>query len=365
MLRRTFSLIGALLVCACASATTSPAAAAGYAAQFDAVWPRYDAMYPYFDYKRVNWDSLRAVFRPRAAAATSEQEVANVVRDMLGQLRDVHAWLVSPNGSSVATFSPTAFVNWRSDVWQKYIRVYAWQQQATNLGYGRIEGIPYVAIGAWNTTQFNAGTVDAMLEQFKDAPAMVIDVRMNGGGNSALADSVAARFFDADHVATYVRFRNGPLHSDFGPLQASHVSPRGSWQFRKPVLLLVGRGCFSSNEEFIAAMSQLSNVTIAGDTTGGGSGNPALFDLGEGWQYSVPRWIEYTAAMQVVEWNGLAPGVVVRVTAADFDGGIDPVLEYAAKWAATVQGRVADQNRRPNSRGAFSPLLSGSSAPLI
>ena len=243
-----------------------------------------------------------------------------------------------------STYSPTAFVNWRSDVWKTYAGRYGWQQQQTNWGYGRIAGIPYFVFGAWNTAQFSAGAVDAALEQFKNAPAMVIDVRMNGGGNSALADSVASRFFDTNRTATFVRYRNGPKHSDFGPLQSASVSPRGAWQFRKPVLLLVGRGCFSSNEEFIAAMSQLPNVTIVGDTTGGGSGNPSLFVLGGGWQYSVPQWIEYTAAMQVVEWRGIAPGIVVPASTADFDAGRDPVLDFAATWATTVQQRAVETN---------------------
>jgi hypothetical protein len=338
--RRLYSypaVLCALLVSSCSS-STEPTAPNDLVAQFDAVWSRYDSTYPYFDYKLVNWDSLAAVYRPRAAAATSEQELATVVRDMLGELRDVHAWLTAPNGSSVSTYSPTAFVNWRSDVWQVYIRRYAWQQRPTNWGYGSIAGVPYFVFGAWNTAQFNAGAVDAAFEQFKNAPAMVIDVRMNGGGNSALADSIASRFFDSSRVATYVRYRNGPKHSDLGPLQPSRVSPRGSWQFRKPVLLLVGRGCFSSSEDFIAAMSQLPYVTVVGDTTGGGSGNPTMVDLGGGWQYSVPRWIEYTAAMQVVEWKGIAPNIVVPASAADFDAGRDPVFDFAIQWA-TAHGQ--------------------------
>ena len=341
---RALAFVGALLVCSCSSETTAPPSQNDFVSQFDAVWSKYDSTYPYFDYKHVNWDSLRTVYRARAVAATSEQELANVVRDMLGQLRDVHSWLIAPNGSSVSTYSPATLVNWRSDVWQSYVRGYGWQQQQTNWGYGRVEGVPYFVFGSWNPAQFNAAAVDAALEQFKSAPALIIDVRMNGGGNSALADSIAARFVDSTRVATYVRYRNGPMHTDFGALQAARVSPRGAWQFRKPVLLLIGRGCFSSNEEFIAAMSQLPNVTVVGDTTGGGSGNPAMFDLGGGWQYSVPRWIEYTAAMQIVEWKGIAPSIVVPTKAADFDAGIDPVLEYAARWATTVQGQRVTQN---------------------
>jgi len=327
------ALAGAILVCACSGATSPADAPRDFGGQFDAVWSRYDGTYPYFDYKHVNWDSLRAVYRPRAEAATSEQELANVVRDMLAPLRDVHAWLTAPDGSPLATYSPTAFVNWRADVWQAYGRRHAWQSQPTNWVYGRIAGIPYFAFGQWNPSQISAAAVDAALEQFKDAPAMVIDVRMNGGGNSALALSVAARFYDASRIASYVQYRNGPGHGDLGPLQPTVVAPRGAWQFRKPVLLLVGRACFSSNETFIAAMSQLPNVTVVGDTTGGGSGNPAMYDLGGGWQYSVPRWIEYTATMQIVEWNGIAPRIVVPASAADFDAGRDPVLDFAEQWA--------------------------------
>ena len=45
-------------------------------------------------------------------------------------------------------------------------------------------------------------------------------------------------------------------------------------------------------------MREFPNVTLAGDTTVGASGNPAFYDLGGGWQYSVSRWIETTANLR-------------------------------------------------------------------
>ena len=176
--------------------------------------------------------------------------------------------------------------------------------------------------------------MDAALEQFRSAPAMIIDVRMNGGGSDALAYAVAGRFFDATRVVDYIQYRNGPGHSDFGPAQSRTVGPRGSWQFTRPVLLLIGRGCFSSNESFIAAMRELPNVTVVGDTTGGGSGNPITYPLGGGWSYTVPRWIEYTPQMQIIEWQGIAPKTVIPVSAVDWSAARDPVLDYAIAWAA-------------------------------
>src|SRR5262249_41375080 len=163
--------------------------------------------------------------------------------DMIAPLRDVHAWMVNPAGNQVSTYTPEKFVNWNRDVWFSYMRRFDWQQQPTNWGYARSGTVPIVYFGQWRPSQFTSAAVDAVLENFRSAPAMIIDVRMNGGGDSQLALAVAARFFDATHVVSYVQYRSGPKHSDLGPRQPVTVSPRGDWQFRKPVLLLVGRGC--------------------------------------------------------------------------------------------------------------------------
>jgi C-terminal processing protease CtpA/Prc len=91
----------------------------------------------------------------------------------------------------------------------------------------------------------------------------------------------------------------------------------------------VGRFCASSNESFIAAMRELPNVTVIGDQTGGSTGNPQTFTLGGGWSYSVSRWIQYSASMQVIEDQGIAPAVVVPASPVDFQNGRDPVLDWA------------------------------------
>ena len=158
-----------------------------------------------------------------------------------------------------------------------YVTRWGWQSQIRDWGYSRIGSVPYLVFGQWLTSDFSSAAVDSVLELFRDAPAIIIDVRMNSGGDESLALSVASRFYDMARVATYVRYRNGPRHSDLGPFQPLVVDRRGSWQFTKPVLVLVGRGCFSSTEAFVAAMRVLPNVTVVGDTTGGGSGNPRTF----------------------------------------------------------------------------------------
>lgn len=307
------------------------------------MWARYDRIYAEFDYKGVNWDSLRTVYRPSAVSASSEADLAAAVGSMLGSLRDVHAWLTDPSGHVVATYEPTAFVNWRQDVWLQYLPRLAWRQVRTNLGFGTIGAVPYVAVGQWNPSQISIGAIDSIVDLFRTAPGFIIDVRMNGGGDNSLAYAMAERFYDADRTAGYVQYRNGPRHSDLTPLTATTLSPRGPWQFSKPVLVLSGRGCFSSTEDFLSAMQVLPNVTIAGDTSGGGSGNPETDALGGGWTYTIPRWLAYTAGKQIVEWRGIAPAVHVGATAIDLAAGHDAVLDYAIGWANNLPQPLASR----------------------
>ena len=97
----------------------------------------------------------------------------------------------------------------------------------------------------------------------------------------------------------------------------------------RSVLLLIGRGCVSSNETFIAAMRELPNVTLVGDRTAGASASPGTFPLAGGWTYTVSRWIAYTADNQVIEDVGISPRVFVTASPGDLIEGRDPVLDWA------------------------------------
>jgi C-terminal processing protease CtpA/Prc len=110
--------------------------------------------------------------------------------------------------------------------------------------------------------------------------------------------------------------------------------------------VLSGRAVYSSNESFISAMRELPNVTILGDTTGGATGNPAQHALGDGWQYSVSRWIEWTADRRVIEWNGIPPDVLVAWDMSAVQAGRDPVLEAAiSRLVASVHEATSVRNR--------------------
>jgi hypothetical protein len=316
--------------CSSGGSPTAPSAPpADFAAQFDSLWSTFDREYSYFVYKQIDWNAIRETFRPRAIAATDQLGFIGVIREMLGRLHDSHVVLRNPGGASLATHDPQYFVNWDRSVWQQYIGRANWTQGQGEWGYGVLDGVPYIAIQGWSATSIRAADFDAAFERFRNAPMLILDVRMNGGGGDQAAFEVAGRFAPTSVVTGYVRYRSGPSHADFGPPINRVLNPRGAWQYAGRVLLLIGRRSASSNESFIAAMRHLPNVTLVGDQTAGSSASPATFPLASGWTYTVSRWIEYTADGQVIEDVGISPHVFVPTAAGDFAQGRDPVLDWA------------------------------------
>jgi hypothetical protein len=330
MLRIALLCFCGLTIGACGSghSPTGPTPSSDFASQFDALWSTFDREYSYFEHKRIDWNAMRAAYRPPAVAAGDHDAFIDVIRGMLANLHDLHVVIRDPGGRTIPTYDPQTFTNWNRAVFDQYRARANWTQGAIDWGHGVLDGMPYIAIGGWGSNAIRSADFDAAFERYRGAPAIILDVRPNGGGNDALAFEIAGRFTPATITLGYVKFRNGPAHTDFGSPTPRTVSPRGSWQYGGRVYLLIGRRCASSNESFIAAMDRLPTVTLVGDRTAGATGNPGTFNLADGWTYTVSRWVESTADNRIIEDNGLEPDVYVPVSAADFARGQDPVLDW-------------------------------------
>jgi hypothetical protein len=72
---------------------------------FEAVWNRVNNAYPFLDFKKINWDSIYTVYRPRAEAAKGD-EFYFILGDLLAELEDGHVYYKVPGGSKVYPFYP-------------------------------------------------------------------------------------------------------------------------------------------------------------------------------------------------------------------------------------------------------------------
>ncbi len=340
---------------------SAPLASAQFLAQFDTLWTRFDEVYPSFDYKRVDWNAQRALYRPRVERVRSQSEFIALASEMLEPLKDLHVWFTDPRGQTVSTFRPQHVANFDANRWEHALRDAAYLERSTGLGSAVVGGFGYMFVKQWNDA-VDVAALDIELSRMRDLPGVVIDVRANAGGSDATALAFASRFASRMFAASYVQVRNGPRHDDLDSPSARTISPRGPWQYTRPVVVIAGRAGFSATETFVAAMRLLPNVTVIGDTTGGASGNPATFALGNGWTFTVPQWIEYGPDRQPIEWRGVAPHIAMTWLPSLYERDRDPLVDAAVGILAELNGvfRVAP----PMPSGRIDESVTGSASSL-
>jgi C-terminal processing protease CtpA/Prc len=74
-------------------------------------------------------------------------------------------------------------------------------------------------------------------------------------------------------------------------------------------------------------MRELPNAIIVGDTTGGGTGNPVMRELPNGWNFRLSTAYAETADNMLVDGKGIIPDVIVQTSVADSIAGLDRIIE--------------------------------------
>jgi hypothetical protein len=314
-------------------------------ADFDAVWSAVDLVYPYLEFKGIDWEDIHADYRPRAERANGDDGHV-VLLEMLGELKDGHVWLRPPGGTHIplqqgwfdngdgriAPYIGPRF--WRdTDVWSADLLLGYLDPDSIHIdedslvGYAiREDRIGYLRITAFMPHEITPH-FDAAVDYLRNTRAVIVDVRHNPGGNGDTIREVVGRFLaePLDGIEVYVLGEPSPW-----PL----IQPRGPFQYTNPVVVLINGRSFSGAEAFAEMMKQLPHVTAVGDTTGGGSGGaddlaPGIFQLPSGAEIGVPTVDLRRYDGLPWEWLGIPPDIRVEQTEADRANGRDMQLEYA------------------------------------
>jgi len=306
------------------------------AAAFDQLWEAFDRDYAMFVLRpEVDWAKLREQYRPKALASKSTQEFAEVCADMLKPLRDLHVWMTVA-GVNVPVFNRPRSANSNPSA---HHAILGDLKQAGRVQWAITpDKIGFIAIYGWNTGPEIPAQCDEALEEMRDTRGLIIDVRLNGGGDEPTAGKVAGRFLQKEFVYAYSQYRNGPSHTNLTEKYERKVTPRGPWRYNRPVVLLIGQKCMSSNESFIAMMSGDPDCTIMGDHTCGSSGNPRIVKLPLDMTVSVPRWIDYLPDGKPLDERGFQPQVPFKPASGAFEGERDDLLIAALERLRQTPG---------------------------
>ncbi len=339
----------ALLLGSLASACSDPSGVViDGVADFETAWAAVDSVYPFFEFKDIDWADVHATYRPRAEQAAGG-EVLVVLIEMLGELRDGHARLDPPAGTRVPLqegwygssdgpiwpyMGPRVGRDmdvWRADLLLNYLDPDSIHiDQDSLIGYAiRDDGIGYLRIAEFMPHEITSD-FDAALAYLRNTRALIVDVRHNTGGNHDTIREFVGRFLTQPIPALEV-YILGELYP-WTPVQ-----PRGPFQYTKPVVVLINGRSFSGAEAFAEMMKQVPHVTAVGDTTGGGSGTvsnsaPGIFRLPSGTEIRVPTGDVLRYDGLPWEWLGIPPDIRVEQTETDRANGRDRQLEFAIEF---------------------------------
>lgn len=103
--------------------------------------------------------------------------------------------------------------------------------------------------------------VDAALLRFRDTAGLIIDVRENGGGDTAVARPIMGRFITKTKPYARMRRRDG---DGLSAPWTETVEPRGPFTYRQPVAVLTTRWSASMAEGFPMGMRGIGRGLIVG-----------------------------------------------------------------------------------------------------
>ncbi|GCD77212.1 peptidase S41 [Thermaurantimonas aggregans] len=251
---------------------------------FDYLWNEVDKKYSYFELKNIDWNAVRDTLRPKLSSQSSEFELFEILATMLNALRDDHTNLVAPFNVSRFNIELRSPANYNARTVQQYYVPNGWVTGPffhDFLAGGQVGYIRYSSF----MSSFSGQQLDFVLNRYKDTKGIILDLRSNGGGSVFNVPLLLSRFTNERVLAGYTITRNGPGHSDFSKRESFYITPDGSVRYLKPVMVLIDKGSYSATTFFAVLSLALPNLTLIGDTTGGGGGLPNGGQLPNGWRY--------------------------------------------------------------------------------
>jgi carboxyl-terminal processing protease len=299
---------------------------------FEYLWKTFDRYYGIFLPKRVDWDLLYKVYRPRVTPKTTDDELFDIMAGMLGHLNDNHVRLASPKRQfGAGVLQQTKNEGFSLDLIKtKYLKNNFQQALGGRFQYGFLDdAVGYFHFFGFQGVAQSGAVVDEILEKFKECRGLVIDIRNNFGGDDQVGKAIAGRFADKKRLYMITQIRNGESHDAFTEPKYFYAEPTGPRQFTKPIVVLIHRYSVSAADNFALAMRVLPHAALVGDITSGCQADARGDRLPNGWTFSIPYTLFVDQDGFCWEGIGIPPDLRQINTSEDIAQGRDKVVELA------------------------------------
>ena len=305
-----------------------------YLKEFDQTWDFVNTVYPYFSLKNVDWDDVYAIYRPKVDNQKGD-EFYNLLINMLAELKDGHIYIKTPGGQKISVFTPPRKIKdqyaYNPLVVRNYFDQDLFVTAVGGMEYGITKNnIGYIYISSFGSASNFIGSFQGAMNSIRNTDGLILDVRHNRGGDGVNANYVVSRFI----VEPLISLDSYVLGEK---TDSSSIQPSVQYGYFNPVIVLINGVSYSAAESFAEMMKQVENVTVIGDTTGGGSAGyysnnfPASgnLDLSNG-------ILVHVGTMDIRRYDGLpfegigiSPDILIRQSEDDILSGHDLQLEAA------------------------------------
>ncbi|MGH7151800.1 MAG: S41 family peptidase, partial [Planctomycetota bacterium] len=285
----------------------------------------------YRDLRGVDWTAAFAEASPTLEASETPAAFAREAARLLARAGDLHV-TVRVGDRVLGTASRSVTPN--CDLARLDALVPGWKRHNDAVATGRFEdGVGYVAITTWSPADRRwLDPVYAALDELAGGGGLVVDVRLNSGGDELLARDFAACFVPAPAVYSRNAYRDPSSPDGFTRPIDRVVEPRKDrTPFPGKVAVLMGVANMSSCESFLLMMKQVPSCRTFGGRSYGSSGNPKPHELGNGVTAFLSSWKDMCPCGVPLEGVGIYPDEEVKADREALARG-DPVLDAALAW---------------------------------
>ena len=297
----------------------------------NALWEIIDLRYCFVSYKEkelgFNWADIRDKYMAQVTPEMTRLQLFEVLCNMLAELRDGHVNLyTSADVGRYWNWKDDYSLNMDAELQDSYLgKDY---MIAGGLRYRILDdNIGYIVCGSFSSG-FGDGNLDDVLYQLRLCRGLILDIRSNSGGDLTYCERLCQRFAHEKTLVGYTMHKTGKGHDDFSDPEPEYIEPSKGLRWQKRTVVLTNRSCYSAANTFVRDMKEMPDVTVMGDSTGGGSGLPFSSELPIGWSVRFSACPSLDANMQHTEF-GIAPDIKCSLDDTKAAQGIDSMIETA------------------------------------
>lgn len=239
------------------------------------------------------------------AGWTLEIEQPERVVETVGAPRHAHALLSGRRAIALAGVDQREFTAVSPDgarrAWTEHAAPFTDDQllESSTMSAGGL----YLRLHNWIEGRDLDERLDALLQEHRMEPALVLDLRGNTGGSLVMAQRWRKKFLRRRTLLGTIRYTRGDgSMSDHLELWDE---PDGTVSWRGHLTVLTDPLTYSASEDFLHGLQGLDHVTVLGQPTGGGSGRPRTLPVTHDWDLSISTALTYDRTGRCIEGNGI------------------------------------------------------------